>query len=288
MATRTVLSALGFITIGLLLKIALFPLHFWLPSAYTYAPSTVTAFLASTATKVSVYALLRVFFTVLAPANLMISSFLGTALLILALIAMFAGSLAAIFQQNIKRLLAYSSIAQIGYMVLGIALATSTGLAGGIIHLFNHALMKCVLFMAVGAVFYRIGSLQIQDYQGMAKRMPWTMAAFVVGGLSLIGLPMTVGFLSKWYLVLAVLEQGMWVMAMMILVSSLLAVVYIWRIVELAYFRPVPKGAHPIEEAPLSMRFAIWIMAFASVGFGVNAEYTLTVAEKAAAALVGS
>jgi multicomponent Na+:H+ antiporter subunit D len=117
--------------------------------------------------------------------------------------------------------------------------------------------------------------------------MPLTMAAFVVGGLSLIGVPLTVGFVSKWALIQAALERGWWVLAVIILMTSLLAVVYVWRIVEAGYFRPVPEGAGPIAEAPPSMLVPVWVLAGACVYFGANAEQTLTIARAAAAYLLG-
>ena len=285
--TRTVLAALAFLTVGISLKLALFPLHVWLPNAYTYAPSVVTAFLAATATKVAVYALIRVYFTVFGEVGLFENTPVGPVLMVLALMGMFAGSTVAIFQKNLKRMLAYSSIAQIGYMVLGLSFASVTGLAGGIIHLFNHALMKSALFLALGCVVMRIGSAHIDGFQGLGRRMPLTMAAFVVGGLSLIGVPLTVGFISKWYLVQAALEKGWWPIAVLIVLSSLLAVIYVWRVVEVAYFRPVPEGAAEIEEAPLSMLVPTWAMAGASIYFGIDATGTLKVALGAAEFLIG-
>jgi multicomponent Na+:H+ antiporter subunit D len=285
--TRTILAALAFLTVGIGLKLAMFPLHTWLPNAYTRAPSVVTAFLAATATKVAVYALIRVYFTIFGKVDIFETMPIREVLMVLAIIAMFAGSLVAIFQENVKRLLAYSSIAQVGYMVLGISFATVTGLSGGILHLFNHALMKCALFLVMGCVFYRMGAVTMKDFEGLGKRMPLTMAAFVVSGLSLIGVPLTVGFVSKWVLIQAAFEQGMWLIAALIVASSLLAVIYIWRIVEAAYFRPSPEGAEKVTEAPLSLVVPTWIMALASVYFGVDATRTVDIARAAASMLIG-
>ncbi len=198
---RTVLVALACIGIGTGIKLAVFPLHIWLPNAYTYAPAIVTAFLAATATKVAYYVLVRFVFSVFGADLAFGSMRLDAVLMPLAIAAMFAGSFVAIFQNNIKRMLAYSSVAQIGYMVLGLSLASVSGLTGGLVHLFNHALMKSGLFLVMAAVLLRTGSIRIEAMPGLGRRMPWTMAAFVVGGLSLIGVPMTVGFVSKWYLV---------------------------------------------------------------------------------------
>ncbi len=285
--SRTVLAALAFLTVGISLKLALFPLHVWLPNAYTYAPSVVAAFLAATATKVAVYVLIRVRLTIFGRTGVMDSLPIEGMLMGLALAAMLVASTVAIFQKNIKRMLAYSSLAQIGYMILGISFVTVTGLTGGILHLFNHALMKSALFLAMGCIFWRLGSVHIRDFDGLGRRMPLTMAAFVVAGLSLIGVPLTVGFISKWYLIQAALEKGLWIVAALILASSLLAVVYVWRVVEVAYFRPLPEGAAAHEEAPLSMLIPLWIMAGASVYFGVDATSTAAVAGRAAAFLLG-
>ena len=284
--TRTVLAALAFLVVGLSLKLALFPLHLWLPNAYAYAPSMVTAFLAATATKVAVYALIRVLFTIFGGTGVFDAVPVRETLMGLAVIAMFAGSLAAIYQTDVKRLLAYSSVAQIGTMVLGVSFASVTGLAGGIIHLFNHALMKSALFMAMGCVAFAVGGVKIDDMAGLGRRMPWTMAAFVVAGFSLIGVPLTVGFVSKWMLVQAALEKGWWPIAVVVVASSLLAVVYVWRVVEAAYFRPAPAAAGSAE-APPAMVVSTWVLAAASVYFGVDATRTLDIALAAARVLTG-
>ncbi|MCJ7627550.1 MAG: monovalent cation/H+ antiporter subunit D family protein [Longimicrobiales bacterium] len=286
-SSRTVSVAFAFLTVGISLKLALFPLHLWLPDAYTFAPSTVTAFLASTATKVAVYMLVRFFFTIFGPTfSLEVMGFQGV-LLPLALIAILSASTAAIYQRNVKRLLAYSSVAQIGYMILGISLASVTGLTAALLHLFNHAIMKAALFMAMGAVMYRVGSVRIEAMRGLGRRMPWTMAAFLLGGLSLIGVPGTVGFISKWYLVLAAVQAELWIVAALVLVGSLMAVVYIWRVVEAAYFHEF-VGEAEVREAPLSLLIPIWILVAANIYFGLNSSATAGIATRAAEILLGA
>jgi multicomponent Na+:H+ antiporter subunit D len=187
---------------------------------------------------------------------------------------------------EVKRLLAYSSVAQIGYMVLGIGLANTTGITGAILHLFNHALMKGALFLALAAVAYRLGSTALHDLAGLGRRMPWTMFAIVVGGLSLIGVPATVGFVSKWYLVLAALEQGLWPVALLILLGSLMAVVYVWKLVEAAYFTK-PQSDVAVQEAPLSLLAPLWLLVIANIYFGVNTEVSVGLARQAATVLTG-
>ena len=285
-SSRTIPVAFTFLTVGITLKLALFPLHLWLPNAYTYAPSAVTAFIASTATKVAVYLLLRFFFTIFGATFSFDVMQLDRILMPLALIAIVTMSLVAIYQENVKRLLAYSSVAQIGYMVLGISFASVLGLTAGILHLFNHALMKGALFMSMGCIMYRVGSVRLEQMNGLGRAMPWTMAAFVVGGLSLIGVPLTVGFVSKWYLVQAALEQGMWPVAGVVLLGSLLALMYVWKVVEVAYFREVDPELG-ISEAPLSLLAPTWVLVLGNLYFGINASDRVGVATGAAEMLLG-
>jgi len=285
--TRTILAALAFLTVGISLKLALFPLHLWLPNAYTFAPSVVTAFLAATATKVSLYILLRIFFTVFGEVDIFATFPVQPLLIGMALAGMFLASLSAIWQENLKRMMAYSSVAQIGYMVLGVALATEAGLAGGIIHLFNHALVKGTAFLAIGAIVYCSGAVTLKDLHGIGKRMPLLMAAFIVAGLGLIGIPLTAGFVSKWQLVTATLEADMWPLAALILLSSLLAVIYVWRVFEVAYLRAPPPEAAPLKKLPLSMLVPTWALALASLYFGTHAAFTLDIAHTAARQLMG-
>lgn len=284
---RVVPVAFGFLAVGVSLKLALFPLHLWLPNAYAFAPSAATAFIAATATKVAVYMLLRFFFTVFGASFSFDVMRLDLILLPLALVAIVSMSLVAIFQENVKRMLAYSSLAQIGYIILGIGVGSATGLTGAILHLFNHALMKGALFMALGCVVYRIGTPQLRRMAGLGRQMPWTMSAFTLGGLSLIGVPLTVGFISKWYLVVAVLEAGWWPVAALIVFTSLLAVIYIWRVVETVFFRHAAQGSAVVTEAPLSLLVPTWALIAANIYFGIDASFTAGVATRASLSLLG-
>ncbi len=284
--SRTVLVAFAFLTVGVGIKLAVFPLHHWLPNAYSYAPATVSAFLAATATKVSYYVLVRVIFTLFGAAYIFETLRFHALLIPLSLLAMFVGSTVAIYQTNIKRLLAYSSIAQIGYMTLGLSFASINGLTGGLVHLFNHALMKGGLFLVLASVMHSVASNEIDDMRGLGRKMPFTMAAFVLGGLSLIGVPGTVGFISKWYLVVAALEKGWYPIAVLILLSSFLAVIYIWRVVEIVFFRE-PAAEKSIKEAPLSMLVPTWILIGGTLFFGLQTEWTAGVAGSVANFLLG-
>ncbi|MGH8611786.1 MAG: proton-conducting transporter membrane subunit, partial [Gammaproteobacteria bacterium] len=196
----------------------------------------------------------------------------------------------AIFQRNLKRLLAYSSVAQLASIVLGISLGSVAGLTAGLVHLFNHALIKAGLFLAVGCVALRTGSVMIGDMDGLARRMPVTMAAFAVGALSLVGIPLTAGFISKWYLVSAALEQDRWGVAGVVLLSSLLAVVYLWRVIEAAYLRAPPVAERTLPggaEAPWSMLLPLGLLVAANLYFGVDTRWSASIAHSAAQALLG-
>lgn len=277
---KTIHTGFTFILIGIALKLALFPLHLWLPNAYTYAPTVITVFLAATATKVAVYVMLRILFSVF-PNGFVSATPTGDLFILSAITGIIVTSVYAIYQVDVKRLLAYSSVAQIGYMALGIGFASTMGVMATVIHLFNHALMKGALFMAVGAIIYRIGACRMDNIHGLGRQMPWTFAAIVIGGLSLIGVPGTAGFISKWYLVLAALEQEAWISAAVILIGSLLAVVYMGKVIEALYFKPATETNLSVKEAPILLLVPTWALVFANIYFGLNPELTVGVAERA-------
>jgi len=285
--TRPVLAALAFLTVGISLKLALYPLHQWLPNAYTYAPSAVSAFLAATATKVSVYVLIRFYYSVFGESLVFAKLPLPQIMLLLSVAAMFAASAVAIFQHDLKRLFAYSSVAQIGYITLGLSFDSVTGLTASIVHLFNHAVTKGALFLLIGGAVAVVGGATLSRLSGLARVMPLTSFGIVLGGLSLIGVPGTAGFISKWYLVLAALEKGQWWLAMAIVASSLLAVAYVWRFVEVAYFREPRADLATRREAPLALLVPAWILVGATVYFGLETSVSVGSAANAAAMLLG-
>ncbi len=285
--TKTVFTAFAFLIVGVCMKLALFPLHLWLPNAYTFAPSIVTTFLAATATKVAVYVMIRFIFDVFGFEFSFTHFPLQEVLLTLGIAGIFVASVVAIYQDNLKRMLAYSSVAQVGYIMLGISFASQTGIMATLLHMLNHGLMKGALFLALAAVVYRMGIAQLSQMHGIASRMPLTMAAFLIGGLSLIGVPLTVGFISKWYLVSAALENGWWPVAAAILLGSLLSVVYIWRVIEVAYFKPVSESTPDVKEAPAALLIPMWILVLANLYFGIETSLTVGVSQMAAADLFG-
>ena len=283
---RPVLVALAFVTVGLSLKLALFPLHQWLPNAYAYAPSVVTAFLAATATKVAVYVLLRFYFSVFGESAVFQKLPMREVMLLLALAGMFVASTIACFQHNLKRLFAYSSVSQIGYIVLGISFSSVHGLTASIVHLVNHAVAKGAIFLLLGGIAASAGEMTLASVRGLGRRMPFTSLGITLAGLSLIGIPGTAGFISKWYLALAALERGQWWLVFLIVLSSMIAFVYVGRFVEAAYLREPEGPAFPNAEAPLSMLVPAWVLVAAVFYFGIETSFTVGQGAQAAAALL--
>jgi multicomponent Na+:H+ antiporter subunit D len=282
-----ILAAAGFITIGLALKAAIFPLHVWLPNAYTWAPHMVTTFLAACATKVSLYVLLRFDFFVF-QGNLDNHALQFTAYLMpLAVLGILVGSAVAILEPNVKRMFAFSSVAQIGYIMLGASFVTVLGLTAGIVHIFNHALAKGAIFLALAAFAMAANSLRLEDLRGIGKRMPATFIAFSIAGLSLIGVPGTAGFISKWYLIQAAMDYGTigLLLIAVILISSLMAVVYVWRVVETAAFAEPPADAPAVRLSPV-LAVTLWVAVLANILFGIAPDLPVSLASEASLTLL--
>ncbi len=270
-----IVVAVSFIVIGLAIKAALFPLHGWLPDTYTYAPGPVIGFVAAVMTKVSAYALYRILFYVFiadtGPREPLL--LLGWA----SVIAVVAGSLMALAQKDVQRMLAYSSIGQMGYIMLGIAIGTPLALTGALLHVVNHAVMKGCLFMAVNGVQWRLGVFRLRDFAGMGRRLPLTMAAFTVAALSMIGIPPTAGFFSKYYLALAALESGYFPFLGALVLSSLLGAVYFFRVLEKAYLSPQnDESPHDTSELPFPMLAPILTLAVLVLLLGVFNQTLVT------------
>ena len=272
--SKAVMVGFSFIITGMAIKMALFPLHFWLPPAYALAPSAVSALIAPTMTKTAFYILVRVMFTVF-ETRFSIEVFpVATILSWMGAVAMIAGSVLAISQTELKRLLAYSSVAQVGYMVLGVGLANEMGLTGGLLHVVNHAVMKCALFLVTGAILYKTGIRHIRELHGLYIRMPITTVTFLVAAFSMIGIPPTAGFFSKVYLVMGALASKQWVFVGIILLSSLLNLAYFINIVKHMFFSSQEGAGRTMtglrrDEAPLSMLVPMVVMTVAIIALGV-------------------
>jgi multicomponent Na+:H+ antiporter subunit D len=237
-------TAIAFVLVGLWVKMAFFPLHAWLPNAYSHAPTGAGTMVAPLMTKVTVYLMIRVILNVYTPALVFTHDWVTNGVMWAAAIAIVCGSALALGQKDLRRMLTYIIIAEVGYMVGGTFLANSNGLTGAILHIVNDSLMTLCLFLVVAAIIYRQGTVSLDSLQGIFRRMPITMAAFTVGAFAMIGVPPTCGFFSKWYLILGGIDGGHWEFVIALVVSSLINVILFFRIIELAYFGSLTDGEH--------------------------------------------
>jgi multicomponent Na+:H+ antiporter subunit D len=282
--SKVVLTAVSFMLAGLAVKMALFPVHVWLPDAYTKAPSAASALIAPLMTKISLYVMIRVLFSVFEPV-LSIDLLPVTDIMVWAgVIAILGGATMALAQTDLKRMLCYIVVAEVGYIVGGVGLANSTAIKGAILHILNDAVMTVGLFTVAGIVMYKTGRHDLSDCKDLFKKMPFTMAAFVVGALSIIGVPPTCGFFSKWYLVHGAIIAKHWVFLASLLLSSLISVVLFFRIIEIGYVFQTSHGAHShgadhaaiIDEAPLSMLLPTIVIAIAIILIGLYNQTILS------------
>jgi len=286
--SRAAQAGFALVVAGLGLKAAMFPLHLWLPGAYAHAPTAAAIFLSATATKAAIYLLARFVFGVFGTDMAFTETFLIWVAAPLATAAAIICSAQAIHQTELRRILAYSSVAQTGYVLLGLATGRIAGLSAGFFHLFNHALMIAALFMAVGGLARRGSGRTLSDFAGAGLSAPWTMAAFGIATLSLAGAPLTAGLLSKWMLVEAMIARG-WIWAVVaIAIVSLLTIIYAWRMLEAVFFRARPEGADAVREAPPGVLVPLWALAIANVWFGIDASLPVGLAEAGARAVTGA
>ena len=285
-----IIAAVTLIVIGLGIKMALFPLHVWLPDAHSYAPSVVAAILASIQIEVAAYVLIRMFITVFQPQylceNLPIMTIIGWC----GAAGIIVGSIMAIAQRDFKRMLAYSTVSQVAYIGLGIGLANPLGLIGALLHILNHAFMKSCLFLIAGGIRNQTGLREIPWFVGLGRRMPFIMAAFTMAALSMVGVPPTAGFFSKWYLIRGSIDAGNWVFVAVIMASSLLTAVYFFRVIERVYAHPPPSnnGVDPasITDPPPRILVPILILAAGILILGLSNAFIVTgILEQVAAPL---
>ena len=294
--SKVILVAFALLMVGLFIKMAFFPLHAWLPDAHGLAPSVVSSILSGCVIEVAAYALIRSMFTVFSPTFIFEVLPITGVLSFSAAVAMIAGSIMALAQTDIKRMLACSSVGQMGYIILGVSIANHTGLTGGLVHLFSHAIIKASLFLAVGSMIYQTHIYEIADLRGQGRRMPITFSIFTIGALGMIGIPLTTGFVTEWKLAVGALEAGKGYIVPVIMLSALLNAVYFGRVLEIVWFKkadpldPPPEGESKrgyMTRAPLSLAIPPLILVSLSIVFGIAAFIPVSIAEKAATMLLG-
>ncbi|HCC32528.1 MAG TPA: monovalent cation/H+ antiporter subunit D family protein [Clostridiales bacterium] len=283
---RTVLAAVALLATGYGMKSALFPLHIWLPDAHSSALSPASAVLSGLAVKAGIIALFRLFASVLSASPAVVRAmpaFLG----VLAVGGMIFGALFAMTQTDLKRMLAYSTVVQIGYIYLAFSVLNPVALTGAILHIVNHALLKGMLFLSAGLIIHRTGKRRIADLHGIARQMPLTMIAFTIGAMGMVGIPLTNGFVSKWYMVLGTLEAGQPLAAVVILLSSLLSALYYFPLVIAGWFGSPPAPGQARPEGPPSMLWPVLGMGAACLILGVIPGPVISVLGEAARVLLG-
>lgn len=266
---KVMFFAAALFLMGFGLKAALVPFHAWLPDAHPSAPAPISAMLSGVLIKVlGVYALMRVLFNVFG-----ITPLFSTILIVLGVISMVVGAILAIGQEDLKRLLAYSSISQIGYVILGIGVGTPLAIVGGLFHLINHAAFKSLLFLGSGAVEYSTGTRQLEKMGGLSKKMPLTSATSTIGFLSISGIPPFNGFWSKLIIIIGVAQAGRYYLAGLTVVVSFLTLLYFIKVARRAYFGDLPEKLSKIKEAPGFMSIAMVILAILCISLGVLSPF---------------
>ncbi len=273
--SKVVMFAFVLCLTGLFVKMAFFPLHAWLPNAYSSAPSSVASLIAPLTTKVMIYVMIRVALTIFTPQYSFVELNISGVIVWLAVIAIVAGSLFALSQRSLKKTLSYIVIAEVGYMVGGFWLGNHSGMTGAILHIVNDAMMTLCVFLAAGSILYKTGGDSFDDLKGLFRKMPFSMAAFVTGALAIIGVPPTCGFFSKWYLISGGIEAGHYGFVVALLFSSLANVIIFFRLFEICYYEPFADH-HPHEaespsfnEAPAGMLVPLLVVAVLLIVLGV-------------------
>jgi multicomponent Na+:H+ antiporter subunit D len=264
-ANAVVGVAAALFLMGFGLKAALIPFHAWLPDAHPSAPAPISAILSGLLIKVSgVYAIARIFFHVLG-----MTPALSQVMMWMAAVSIVVAAFLALGQTDMKRMLAYSSISQVGYVVLGIGIGTPLGVAGGLFHLFNHAIAKSLLFFTSGSVQQATGTRNLDEMGGLAKKMPFTAWTNLVGSLSIAGVPPLGGFWSKLVIIIALIQTGEWTLAVIAVLASVLTLWYYLILQRKAFFGKLSEKWAQVKEAPFWMTAATVVLALLVIGVGL-------------------
>ncbi|MEJ2689435.1 MAG: monovalent cation/H+ antiporter subunit D family protein [Deltaproteobacteria bacterium] len=282
MQSVSIKVAFLFVIVGLFIKMALFPAHGWLPNAYSRCSPTTSCLIAPLMTKVTVYIMIRLMFSVFNSHYIFSLLHWQQAVVPLATVAILFGSISALAQKDLRRMLTYIIVAEVGYMVGGVWLGNTSGFTGATYHILADAAMTLCLFMAVGAIIYMTGDSSFAAMEWIFRRMPVTAVVFVVGAFAMIGIPPTCGFFSKWYLIKGAIQGGQWPFMVALLFSSLVNAIIFFRLIEIGYFGSKPQEGHfhapaiAVCEAPLSMLVPMLLTAASLIVIGIYTREIVT------------
>lgn len=270
-SSQAILVAFVIIIVGVWLKMGFFPLHGWLPNAYTHAPWPATTLIAPLVTKVMAYVMMRLVLFLFGPEYSFGVLGLKDVVVWWASLAVVAGSVIALSQKDLKRMITCIILIEIAYMVGGTFLGNRSGTTGAIFHLVNDVFMTLCVFLAVSSLAFRQRELDMDAMEGLFSEMPFTMGALVTGALSIVGVPPTCGFFSKWLLLKGALEAGHYEFMVALILSSLVCLVLFFRVFEAAYFGHGERshGHHRMREAPLGMVVPLLVVAIGIVALGL-------------------
>lgn len=274
--SKTVKAAFAFCMVGIWVKMAFFPLHSWLPNAYSNAPAAARGLVAPLMTRVMAYVMIRLAVTLFSPAFSLYTLHVADFVVWVATGAIFFGTVYALAQRDLKRMLCYVMVSETGYIVGGAWLGNADGMTGAILHIANDSFMTLCLFLAIGNVVFKVGGCAFPDLNRLFRRMPFTMAGFVAGALSIIGVPPTCGFFSKWYLLTGAVSTGRHWFVAAIIFNTLASVGIFFRAIEVAYFRGQDSRSKVadstmdvFDEAPASMVAPLLVASAALVIMGL-------------------
>lgn len=279
-SNRWLYVTMSLIITGFGIKLAMAPFHTWLPDAHAAAPSPISAILSGVMVKTGAYALIRVLILIFTSTQFMWQTTLG----VFATLTMFIGNFMALLQDDLKRLLAFSTIAQMGYILFGLGIASLSGLTGSLFHIMNHAIIKSLLFMCAGSFIHQAKTRDLNELAGIRRTMPITSVFFAVGAVSIAAIPPLSGFWSEWMIVAAGIEARLLPISVLMIANMIFSVAYYLRVIHIILLKSPTHTSEKATEAPLSMLIPICILAFLCIIIGIYPRPFITVASKAAQA----
>jgi multicomponent Na+:H+ antiporter subunit D len=279
---RWLYVTLAFIIVGFGVKAAIVPFHTWLPDAHPAAPAPISALLSGALVQTGAYALIRVLLVFGS-----MQSVWQMTLMVFAVFTMFVGNFMALLQEDIKRLLAFSTIAQMGYILFGFSIASQQGLTGSLFHVMNHAIMKGLLFLCAGAFVYQTGTRDLRKLAGIRRTMPVTGTLLAIGSVAIAAIPPLNGFWSEWMIVAAGIDAGMLPFSALMIINILISVAYYLRLIHIIVLKKSTPVSEKATEAPISMLMPIVILVAVCVIIGVYPGPFITIASRAAEAALG-